>query len=333
MIIQSKGLIVLDYIRQYPDYPHRSLAKIIYNKYPDIFDSVDATRTLVRQYKGSLGPEHRKWTDKLYPEFKGRRDGMTHMQPIPPSKSNKWEFANYQYKKTLVLSDVHVPFHDVKGLEAALAHGDKYKPDCILLNGDILDCYALSRFIRDPRLRNFPDECQALSEFFAHLKERFKKAQIVWKFGNHEERYEYLLFRKVPDIVNTNEWELEYRIPRFKEYNIEVIKNKRIIKLGKLPIIHGHEFMRSPMNPVNAARGLFLRGVHSAIISHFHHTSEHVQPNLLGKIITCWSTGCLSGLHPEWATINRWNHGFTTVDLDGYSFSVANYRIYEGKIL
>jgi hypothetical protein len=41
-----------------------------------------------------------------------------------------------------------------------------------------------------------------------------------------------------------------------------------------------------------------------------------------------WSTGCLCDLTPQYARVNRWNHGMAFVEVanDG-SFNVSNFRI------
>lgn len=52
-----------------------------------------------------------------------------------------------------------------------------------------------------------------------------------------------------------------------------------------------------------------------------------------GKVVSTWTTGCLCGLHPEFARMNEWNHGFAyvTSDIDG-AFTVENKRIVDGRI-
>jgi len=52
-----------------------------------------------------------------------------------------------------------------------------------------------------------------------------------------------------------------------------------------------------------------------------------------GKITTTWSTGCLCELSPPYAPLNKWNWGFSIVDLDGKAFDVRNKRIYQNKVL
>ncbi len=107
------------------------------------------------------------------------------------------------------------------------------------------------------------------------------------------------------------------------------------IHLNNLWGIHGHEYVGGISAPVNPARGLFLKAKVSTFQGHNHQTSEHTEPTLTGKMVTTWSLGCLSELHPAYMPLNKWNHGFAEVDLDpnGEDFEFNNKRIFKGKIL
>jgi hypothetical protein len=54
-----------------------------------------------------------------------------------------------------------------------------------------------------------------------------------------------------------------------------------------------------------------------------------------GKIVTTWSIGCLSELHPAYMPLNKWNNGCAIVYLheDGEQYDFINKRIYKGKVL
>jgi hypothetical protein len=94
-------------------------------------------------------------------------------------------------------------------------------------------------------------------------------------------------------------------------------------------------FFRGFGAPVNAARGLFLKVKQSAIVGHTHRISEHSETTLSGELITCWSTGCLSELSPDYNPVsNNYSHGFAHIQTktDG-NYSVKNFRILKGKIL
>jgi predicted phosphodiesterase len=45
-------------------------------------------------------------------------------------------------KKCVVLSDVHFPFEDKVAVQMAIDYIKKAKPDTVILNGDIMDCFT-----------------------------------------------------------------------------------------------------------------------------------------------------------------------------------------------
>jgi hypothetical protein len=106
----------------------------------------------------------------------------------------------------------------------------------------------------------------------------------------------------------------------------------RPIKAGKLHIIHGHEYKFNISNPVNPARGFYMRAKTHVIGSHLHQSSQHSAKALDGNVISTWSTGCLCGLHPRYKPLNDWNHGFAIVAIDQRGgFEVDNKRVMNGK--
>jgi predicted phosphodiesterase len=250
---------------------------------------------------------------------------------LPQSDEAIYEPYQLKAKRLLVLSDIHIPYHSIDALTCAFDYAKDEKPDAILLNGDTLDFFGLSRFSKDPKARSFAHELKTFKEFMDIVKKTFD-AKIYFKIGNHEERYFHFLWMKAHEIVGVEEFELE-NIIKSRAEGIEIIKDKRIIKAGDLNIIHGHEFGGSVFSPVNIARGLFLKGKVSAMQGHNHSTSEHTESNMNGEITTTWSLGCLCELHPAYLPINKWNHGFSIIDIDGQNFEVRNKRIFKGKVL
>jgi hypothetical protein len=153
---------------------------------------------------------------------------------------------------------------------------------------------------------------------------------ITYKLGNHEERLERYLIQKAPALYG---WEILSWSNLIGMPEITIIDNKRVIKAGKLSIVHGHEFGRQQVfNPVNPARGYFMRAKASVLGGDKHQTSEHIESDINGKIIGAWSTGCLCDLHPKYLPINRWNLGAAIVEHDGDQYEVDNFKIINGKI-
>lgn len=234
--------------------------------------------------------------------------------------------------RCLILSDVHIPYHDSDALMAAIEYGKKHEADTIILNGDIVDCFSISRWEKDPRQRNFANEIKTTKHFLHLLRRTFPKAKIIFKLGNHEERWEKYMYLKAPELLGVPDFEFE-KLFGLAGFDIECVKDCLPIKLGKLNVIHGHEYRFSISNPVNPARGFYMRAKTHCIGGHLHQSSQHSETNLEGKTISCWSTGALCNLHPMYARINNWCLGFAfvTTDRNG-AFEVQNLRIVDGKV-
>ena len=299
------------------------LAKLLVEKYPTEFYSFEQARKIVRNVTGAGGIKNRKRL-KITTEWKGLS--------LPEPEKNDYSKFLIKEKRIGILSDIHFPYYDKEALNAAIAYLRKWKPDCILLNGDIIDCYAISRWDRDPRARSFKYELDMLRSFVQELRKIWPKARIVLKCGNHSERYEKLILQRVPELVDLELLTFENVISA-KDLGIDVVKNKRVIVIGKLNVIHGHELPHGIAAPVNPARGFFLKTKANVLGAHHHQSSDHSESDLNGNIIGAWSTGCLCELHPDYAPINKWNHGFATVENFGSDFKVTNLRIIKGKVM
>jgi len=235
--------------------------------------------------------------------------------------------------RVLILSDVHIPYADNEAINTLVRYVRNQKFSHVLLNGDIADFYGISRWETNPLLRDFPGEVSATRTFLEFIRRLFPKASIIYKLGNHEERYESFLRRQAPEFCGLETFDLESLLC-LKKSQIRCLRNVPI-KLGRmLNVVHGHEYRFQISNPVNPARGLFLRAKSHIIGGHFHQSSQHSERTIDGKVIAAWSVGCLCDLHPEYRPLNNWNHGFSVVDVtESGGFQVHNYTIIDGKVL
>jgi predicted phosphodiesterase len=320
----NKTQLCADYREKYGwDMPTLKLSRIIFKDNPLLFRDVEAVRLKLRGIEGKS--DNRVGVRKVVPERP--------KNPYNLPQSDEAIFQPYalESKRLLVLSDIHIPYHSIDAITCTFDYAKKEKPDAILLNGDTIDFFGLSRFMKDPKKRSVAHELQAFKELVDVIKKTFN-AKIYYKMGNHCERYEHFLWMKAHELVGIEEFDFS-NIIKARAEGIEIIKDKRIMKAGDLNIIHGHEFGSSVFSPVNIARGLFLRGKVSAMQGHNHQTSEHTESNMNGEITTTWSLGCLCELHPAYLPINKWNWGFSLIDIDGQDFEVRNKRIFNGKVL
>jgi predicted phosphodiesterase len=304
-------------LAEFPEVPTRTLAKRIYNENKKFFKDVEQVRSALRRRRGNSGKSSMKTDHK-------RKNGKAGWVPqLPPSQAVDW--LPHEIKgpeRIAVASDIHIPYHNIPAVERWLEDMYEYEPSIILLNGDILDFYRLSRFEKDPNKRDTGHEIDCVHDFLDVLQDRFE-ADIIWKDGNHDERWRKYLWNHAPEFAKLQKFQLD-EILELGERNITYVTDQRFIMAGNLPILHGHE-MQGGGGSINPARIMGSKLRNSAMQSHCHRSSEYLERNVFGDWLKCYSIGCLCELTPEYARVNRWNHGYAFVDVheDG-SFDIES---------
>jgi len=101
----------------------------------------------------------------------------------------------------LVASDCHRPFHCRKAWAIFTALVEQEKPKYIVLNGDYVDFYALSRHDKDPaRIVQFEYELTVAREGLRELEQLAPQAKLIYIDGNHEDRLRRYLWTKAPEL-------------------------------------------------------------------------------------------------------------------------------------
>lgn len=324
------GEIVKQYLTRFPNAGARTLANKIYAENVAVFTDTEHVRGLVRYYLGQNGRSSR--ADLAVTKFvRPARDGSPY--GIPESDAIPWAPVRIpeRFNNGLAFSDVHFPYHDVRAVNAMIDHAVNRKINFILINGDGLDCYQGSKFNRDPRNRSISDEIWGWIEFLNVLKDVFHNPLIYWKLGNHEERLENYLRVKAPELLDFSEFKLGEILKIRGMQGVEVVE-RQIIYTGRLPWVHGHELPGGAASLVSPARGLALKTLTSAVVSHHHKSSAQTETDLNEKLMSWYSLGCLCNLHPEYALVNKWNHGFSYIQTEGLEFDFSNMKIYQGKV-
>ena len=317
-------------VKANPDHPARGLARMLAKESNGAI-TIEQARCRIRTQLGTHGKKMRKDSKPAAPRA-ARQAGVSYS--MPQSLSEPW--TPHVFKvigKIGVLSDVHIPYHSETAVAAAVAHLKKEKLAGLILNGDMCDFYTISRHQKDPSKRDFSGELEACRNFIGWIRQSFPKIPIVMKAGNHEERWQAYIWQHAPELCKERRMSLHSWLD-LDRHDIQLVEDKRPIMAGKLPILHGHELPHGIAAPVNPARGAFMRTLSTVLVGHSHRTSAHAEANMWHDEIFCWSQGCLCELTPEYARINRWNHGFSTVTVEkSGQFEMTNFRITaEGKV-
>ena len=284
--------LVKQILTEYPTCGSLTLAKRLHRDHADVFPSVEHARMVVRYYRGEHGAAgrkkltdatHVKDMDKyLRDKFALPEGAVMRREPYVLPKVND---------KIIVFGDCHFPYQNNEGIYAALEYGAKKSVNCFILNGDMLDMYMVSRFSKDGRKPQVDYEIELYYEFLLNLRSAFPDALIVWKYGNHEERWDYYMKAMAPMLYMTGTDTLEDTMP-LGDLNVIVVKDKRRILAGDLNVMHGHEF-GGGSGTVNPARTMSLKSKANTLVNHFHRSSSHKERDLNGAMTRYYSLGSM----------------------------------------
>lgn len=306
----------------HPDHSARGLARKLVHKANGAI-TLEQARQRIRRCFGVSGIKSRQTATRRRPP---RQAGE--IRAMPKSMAAPWNpHVMGVTGRVGILSDVHVPYHSEIAVAAAVGYLRDLGVDALLLNGDICDFYAVSRWQKDPSQRDFKGELEACRDFLGYIRSTFPDIPIVLKCGNHEERWTHWLWQHAPEISDDPMMSLTAWL-KLVDHDITLVEDQRPVMLGKLPVMHGHELPRGLAAPVNVARGAFLRTLSTCLVGHSHRTSNHTESDMWHDETACWSAGCLCDLTPEYARINRWNWGFAVATVhEDDTFDVENLRI------
>ena len=233
----------------------------------------------------------------------------------------------------LMLYDCHLPSHDKQAIELAIKEAKRRNVAGVIIGGDFLDCHELSSHDKDPQAARYVKEIEIGQSALQWIRKELPNAQIVYKVGNHEERLNRYVYKNSPALFGLKQIQMPSLLG-LADLGIDWVDDKRVIHLGKLSVIHGHEYAGGVSSPINPARGLYMKASGVAIAGHHHKTSEYHKKNIRCTEESSWTVGCLCYIHPRYMRINDWNLGYAVVRLasDG-TFVVENKRVMGGKIV
>jgi predicted phosphodiesterase len=316
---------ILEAMKRFPDSPALTLAKKVYKEHSKYFKSVHNVRNIIRYHRGQSGTENIK---HLANKDLMKEAGAYNPFNLPEAVDENYQPFRIDNTNGIIISDLHFPYQHNQAITSALEYGLKKNVNFILINGDLLDFAQISRHEREWRQRSPYEEFESARQFLRELRKAFPKAQIVFKEGNHDERWEKWLYVKAPELFDDPEFQLEVRL-KLGELKIEIVKDRRPVSIGKLNVLHGHE-MAGSSGGVNPARATFLKTLDNVLVGHYHRTSSHVEATFGGDVISVQSVGCLCTLNPYYMRVNKHNHGFAHIEHD---FSTGEYHLENLKII
>jgi hypothetical protein len=333
MARSAKTDIANQFYLAHKDLPLRQMARMMYEEHQMAFKDIEDARSSLRYQAGTMGeknrkaiPEENKRSPEVGAAFRNNPFGFT------KTEADGWRPKPLEITKGrgLVLADQHLPYQDNRAHTIAInwAKENQYT-DFILIDGDLNDFYQFSRFDRDPDKRDFMFEMECTKKYLEILQKQFPNAKIIIKHGNHDYHFERFINQKAPELNKLTKWVYKTYLDLHAK-GITLIDHDVPITVGKLNILHGHEI--HIYSNVNAARGAYLKTHECVMVAHLHKTSQHTETSIRGRQDSAWGIGCMCDLHPAYARVNNWNHGFVGLEVDGSDFQVENKRIIQGEV-
>jgi len=234
-----------------------------------------------------------------------------------------------KFKKVGIMSDIHVPFHSMSALTCAIKYLRDESIDCLILNGDIMDFYAISRHEKEKDLRDFAKEIEMGRNFLQKIRDLFPLIPIYYKMGNHENRWQRYLNEQAEEFSALHEMQFEPFF-RLDKLGLTYVPDWQGIEVGNLLVAHGHELMAGGMNP---SQTTFNKTFCNTLIGHVHRTTNTIKKTGFKEFIHTHSTGCLTQLSPKYYPFAQHNHGFALVHIENGKTKVDNMVIKDGKIV
>lgn len=230
----------------------------------------------------------------------------------------------------LVLTDIHLPYQDDLAIETALEYAEPLQPNIITLLGDTIDFYQISSFIRNPTKPRLGQELVEGKEFFQELRKRFPNARIIYKEGNHEDRWSRYIYTAAKEIYELVD---NLFVDRLGLTDVKVEYHKQPFRIGKLWHLHGHEHMSKTYSPEHVTNVVWKYVHDHFICGHYHRNQEKTYKRGLSNE-QFWGgvLGYLAG-EMDYAQLNAWSQGFALIRYNNAgNFRAEIRRIHNGEV-
>jgi predicted phosphodiesterase len=225
-------------------------------------------------------------------------------------------------EKWVICGDQHVPWHDKTVHATFLRFLKLYKPDGIIINGDFIDGYSVSKYLKGAIDLQLSDRTMITLE-----KEMIpannilddydmcipKKCKKVFIYGNHEDRLRKFVGQNLNSILGN--LISPRRLLNLDRRKYEIIENypSGYYELGHLQVAHGSKIS------VNASKGILDEYRHSVVNNHTHTAAiTYVGGIGVKQIGIC--NGCMCDFNSQGMKYSkntgRWVHSWLTVIVD-----------------
>lgn len=225
----------------------------------------------------------------------------------------------------VIASDIHIPFQDDGAVRSFIKYCKERQPEVVVLNGDVLDMFMLSRFTKGEG-RNPLEEMTMCQGFLDSLRKAVPDADIYYVIGNHENRLEKYVLTKAPELASLIED--VFTIIKTSDYRVRgcasvTFNDNFVCKHGTLL---GN---KSGLSAIKEMENAYMSGA----TGHTHRLCKYIARKS-GRKFVWLETGCLCSLNPEYMINPNWQAGFAQLEFrNGKLYNSKVIEIEKGKIL
>lgn len=239
--------------------------------------------------------------------------------------------------KRICLSDCHFPFQDKPLVDLWLKFVKDQKPDGIDIMGDLIDCYPLSRFDKNPlRRHNIQEELGMARDFLKCLvKAAPKKCDIRYSEGNHENRLQRVLWGRAKELAPLHMLSIPELLSLQGVFNIKYYPPETPYRIGPLWYIHGDLARKSNWAMTcggMGAKAVSQRVAGNVIMGHTHQMG-YISFRGWEGLREGFEVGCMCRFNLEYIVgTPQWQSGWAVVDFPTPgTFDVSFVRVLEEK--
>lgn len=215
------------------------------------------------------------------------------------------------YNQTFAISDMHIPFQDDETLRNMFDCIVNHQPKNLVLVGDTLDCYSISRFSKRPdRMRNLQDEIDIFYKKMRELKKYLPNTTISFIGGNHEARLSKLVLDN-PGLFGLKAIAPE-KLFRLTELGIPYYQTK--LDINKFLFYHGDTVRKSA--GYSAKAEYEDHRMNDGLSGHTHRASSYFS-TYAQQVGQWYENGCACLLEPDYLNDPdkaNWQQAFTVID-------------------
>jgi hypothetical protein len=230
-------------------------------------------------------------------------------------------------KRTVVVPDLQVPYHDPVAVKNVAAYIKAVRPDSVVTLGDEIDLPQISRWTENTpgwyEQTLAADRDEAVEVLWS-LVEHSKEAHMIR--SNHTDRLYNVIMKKIPAFLALPELRFE-KFLKLDELGITYHKKPYAIAKG-IVAVHGDEQSIKPQPGLTALEAARRHGI-SVICGHTHRAGQsaftEASGGKIGRILRGWEAGHLMDVrqaHYTKGTMN-WQQAFIIIEEIGTNVQVS----------